>query len=228
MGPEATDPPLCRQSATTTCSRRSPRAAWGPSTGAGTAKPVRSSPSRSCRPTWPPTPSCSSASSRSSAPPAGSTTPTSSAPSTTATTATCPTWSWSSSRASRSGQKLERDGRMPETDAIRIIAQVAQGLHRAHKQNLIHRDVKPDNILVSTDGMAKLADLGLVKETETDLNLTQDRPRSGHAALHGPGAVPQRQERRRPLRHLQPGRHALPDGDRRVALQVERARSTPG
>ncbi len=71
------------------------------------------------------------------------------------------------------GQKIEREGRMSETDAIRVIAQVAQGLHRAHKQNLIHRDVKPDNVLVTPDGIAKLADLGLVKETETDLNLTK-------------------------------------------------------
>src|SRR5271167_1853461 len=71
------------------------------------------------------------------------------------------------------GAKLEREGRMPEADAIRIIAQVAQGLHRAHKQNLVHRDVKPDNILVRPDGVAKLADLGLVKEAETDLNLTK-------------------------------------------------------
>jgi serine/threonine protein kinase len=71
------------------------------------------------------------------------------------------------------GQKLEREGKMPEAEAIRIIAQVAQGLHRAHKQNLVHRDVKPDNILVRPDGVAKLADLGLVKETDTDLNLTK-------------------------------------------------------
>jgi serine/threonine protein kinase len=71
------------------------------------------------------------------------------------------------------GQKLERDGRMSEADAIRIIAQVAQGLHRAHKEGMIHRDVKPDNVLIRVDGMAKLADLGLVKETETDLNLTK-------------------------------------------------------
>jgi serine/threonine protein kinase len=71
------------------------------------------------------------------------------------------------------GQKLEREGKMAEAEAIRIIAQVAQGLHRAHKQNLVHRDVKPDNILVRADGVAKLADLGLVKETDTDLNLTK-------------------------------------------------------
>jgi serine/threonine protein kinase len=71
------------------------------------------------------------------------------------------------------GQKIERNGRMPEAEAIRLIAQVAQGLHRAHKQNLVHRDVKPDNILIRSDGVAKLADLGLVKEADTDLNLTR-------------------------------------------------------
>ncbi len=71
------------------------------------------------------------------------------------------------------GQRIEREGRLSEAEAIRIIAQVAQGLHRAHKQNLVHRDVKPDNILVTSEGVAKLADLGLVKEMETDLNLTK-------------------------------------------------------
>ncbi len=71
------------------------------------------------------------------------------------------------------GQKLDREQRLSETEAIRIIAQVAQGLHRAHKMNLVHRDVKPDNILLDKNGTAKLADLGLVKETETDLNLTK-------------------------------------------------------
>ena len=71
------------------------------------------------------------------------------------------------------GQRIERDGRIAEPEAIRLIAQVAQGLHRAHKQNLVHRDVKPDNILVTPEGTAKLADLGLVKETDADLNLTK-------------------------------------------------------
>jgi eukaryotic-like serine/threonine-protein kinase len=71
------------------------------------------------------------------------------------------------------GQRLDRSGRIPEAEAIRIIGQVAQGLHRAHKQNLVHRDVKPDNVLITSEGTAKLADLGLVKETETDLNLTK-------------------------------------------------------
>jgi serine/threonine protein kinase len=71
------------------------------------------------------------------------------------------------------GQKIQRDGRLSEREAIHIIAQVAQGLHRAHKLNLVHRDIKPDNVMVMPDGTAKLCDLGLVKELETDLNLTR-------------------------------------------------------
>jgi eukaryotic-like serine/threonine-protein kinase len=71
------------------------------------------------------------------------------------------------------GQRVERDGAIPEAEALRLIGQVAQALHKAHKLGLIHRDVKPDNILVTVDGTAKLADLGLVKELETDLNLTR-------------------------------------------------------
>jgi serine/threonine protein kinase len=71
------------------------------------------------------------------------------------------------------GQKIERDGKMTEAESVRVIAQVAQGLHRAHKQGIIHRDVKPDNVMVQPDGVAKLADLGLVKEVDADLNLTK-------------------------------------------------------
>ncbi len=71
------------------------------------------------------------------------------------------------------GQKIEREGRLSESEAIKIITQVSQGLQCAHKQGMVHRDVKPDNILITTDGQAKLTDLGLVKEIEADLNLTR-------------------------------------------------------
>ncbi len=71
------------------------------------------------------------------------------------------------------GQRIEREGAIPENEARQIMVQIAQALHLAHNRKLIHRDVKPDNILLTLDGQAKLADLGLVKEIETDLNLTR-------------------------------------------------------
>ncbi|HEV3205093.1 MAG TPA: serine/threonine-protein kinase [Gemmataceae bacterium] len=71
------------------------------------------------------------------------------------------------------GQMLERVGKLPEAEAIGIITQAAQGLIHAHNQGLIHRDIKPDNIMVSSSGIVKIADLGLVKELDGDLNLTR-------------------------------------------------------
>jgi len=71
------------------------------------------------------------------------------------------------------GQRIERDGKIPEIEAIQIIALAAQGLHHAHKNGMVHRDVKPDNIMVTKDGQVKLADLGLVKEADNEINLTR-------------------------------------------------------
>ena len=71
------------------------------------------------------------------------------------------------------GQRIEREGPILEVEAIRLTAQICDGLQRAHKQGLVHRDVKPDNILVTRDGVAKLTDMGLVKEVDGDLNLTR-------------------------------------------------------
>lgn len=71
------------------------------------------------------------------------------------------------------GDKVDREGALPEEFAIHLIAQICEGLHSAHKQGLIHRDVKPDNILVTAAGIAKLTDLGLVKDIEGEMNLTR-------------------------------------------------------
>jgi serine/threonine protein kinase len=71
------------------------------------------------------------------------------------------------------GQRLEREKRLEPAEALRIIGHVAQGLHRAHKLGMIHRDVKPDNILLTADGQVKLADLGLVKVELEDHSLTR-------------------------------------------------------
>ena len=71
------------------------------------------------------------------------------------------------------GQRLEQKGAYIEAEALKLIAQVCDGLQSAHKQGLVHRDIKPDNILVTRDGVAKITDMGLVKEVEGDLNLTR-------------------------------------------------------
>ena len=59
-----------------------------------------------------------------------------------------------------------------EDDAINIIIQVAHALAHAHAHGLIHRDVKPKNIMINKDGVVKLADMGLARET-TDIEAAQ-------------------------------------------------------
>ena len=60
---------------------------------------------------------------------------------------------------------LNRRGRIPEKEAVRIGAQVARALRYAHGKRVVHRDIKPANILVMQDGTAKLTDFGLAKST---------------------------------------------------------------
>ena len=59
--------------------------------------------------------------------------------------------------------RLCEHGAMPVPEAISIAAQIADALGMAHFHGVIHRDVKPDNILFSADGVPKLSDLGVAK-----------------------------------------------------------------
>ena len=56
---------------------------------------------------------------------------------------------------------VRRNGPLPYTTAANIVSQAAEGLHYAHRRGLVHRDVKPGNLLVTPDGRTKITDLGL-------------------------------------------------------------------
>jgi serine/threonine-protein kinase len=74
---------------------------------------------------------------------------------------------------------LERYQRLAVADAVHIALDVARALEHAHSRNVIHRDIKPDNILITRSGVAKLADLGLARRTDEVSNLTATRQSFG-------------------------------------------------
>jgi len=61
------------------------------------------------------------------------------------------------------GARIERDGPLPEPEIARIAREVAEGLQFAHGEGVIHRDLKPDNILLRADGSAVISDFGIAR-----------------------------------------------------------------
>jgi eukaryotic-like serine/threonine-protein kinase len=69
---------------------------------------------------------------------------------------------------------IEREEMMGEPEALEVMVQISKALDHAAKNNLIHRDVKPQNILIDTNNQAKLCDLGLA-QTMNSLNGSQSK-----------------------------------------------------
>ncbi len=83
--------------------------------------------------------------------------------------------------------RLARDGALPPRVAAAIGAEVADALAEAHRHGIVHRDVKPSNILLDTDGHAHLADFGIAHSLEPDAErLTQTGMMVGTPAYLSP------------------------------------------
>jgi len=77
--------------------------------------------------------------------------------------------------------RLARAGPLPEAEIVRIARDVARGLGFAHARGVIHRDLKPDNILIRADGSAVLSDFGIARAVSgyvasTGVNMTIGTP----------------------------------------------------
>src|SRR5262249_20940611 len=77
------------------------------------------------------------------------------------------------------GDLLKKEGKLDGATAAGYVLQAARGLKFAHDRGMIHRDVKPDNLMLNDQGVVKVADLGLVRTP----GMADEQP---HAAAEEP------------------------------------------
>jgi len=80
---------------------------------------------------------------------------------------------------------LRRRGRLSPDEAVEIVVQACAGLEHAHRAGLVHRDVKPQNLLVTAEGTVKVADFGIARASEST-RLTEAGTVLGTAAYLAP------------------------------------------
>jgi len=81
---------------------------------------------------------------------------------------------------------LSAEGMLDVPEAVGILSQACRGLDYAHRSGVIHRDVKPGNLLRSRDGVVKLADFGIAKALSEESSITQVGSVLGTAAYLSP------------------------------------------
>uniref|UniRef100_UPI002ADD51CA serine/threonine-protein kinase n=1 Tax=Tepidiforma sp. TaxID=2682230 RepID=UPI002ADD51CA len=86
-------------------------------------------------------------------------------------------------------QLIETNGRLPEAEVLRLGRQVAAALSYAHRQGIIHGDVKPENILVNETGVAKLTDFGVAETLTRTLAPAQAADLLGTIAYLAPEVI---------------------------------------
>ena len=114
---------------------------------------------------------------------------------------------------------IVRQGSIPWPQACSLIAQAAAGLQHAHEKGMVHRDIKPGNLLVKKNGTVKVLDFGLAlmekDEDEFTLAMISGQGCVGTADYISPEQTHRQFRGRSAGRHLQPGLHAVlrADGD---------------
>ena len=82
--------------------------------------------------------------------------------------------------------RLRRERQLPLDDALRIAAEAARALEYAHRQGIVHRDVKPENILLTRDGSTLVADFGIARALVGDDGITRTGMAIGTPAYMSP------------------------------------------
>ena len=80
-------------------------------------------------------------------------------------------------------------GALPTQKALEIAAQIAQGLSAAHAKGIVHRDVKPENVFLTTDGRVKVLDFGIARALSGAAETTETRSAAPSDAGTMPGTV---------------------------------------
>ena len=115
-------------------------------------------------------------------------------------------------------ERLVKEGSYSEAEALDIGTQIATALDHAHQAGLMHRDVKPKNILITQERVAKLADMGLARSLSDREAAEAGGQGLRHALLHLTGTDSRRRQCGLPDGYLQLRSEALPPGHRQGAF----------
>ncbi len=86
-------------------------------------------------------------------------------------------------------RKIKRKDDLPLAWRVRVLADIADGLHYAHTSGIVHRDVKPSNIRILEDGTVKIMDFGIAKSMVNESTLTQTGITLGTASYLAPEQI---------------------------------------